>query len=1040
MSKKLSLTLSVAVALSSACGLQPTNPFDPESLNPAPGSVSGTVQAVFARDAEGQPAGPGACAPVEGDHSGFSVVLRGVRARGEGINASTTETNESGAFLFQGVPPGRYTLELVRAGFAVPPVAEIVVGVGEARELGAFCALNATGPARPVLATLPAVVRADGPAPLVEVVDVDTACDPAGADCPVAYVIRQAVDGVAEVLATTVPLDSAKTELVLGAGPGTRRAVRVEVSALDALGNEGAPAATVIVVDGITPPPPTGVRADAGRDRVSISWQPGAATAEDDLPSSFVVFYGLAERVAGQSCPFGAPVFDDTGSLVDDNGRASFALEGPSPLLTDGVSQQLSGVAPGTEVVVHVAALDAAGNAGCYSAPVRARPDDVTFAEAPARSGVVATGAVAMQSVGGASRGAVVAARGSGGSSVLDRNGSNTVDATPAFDVTVDGNDVYFAAGALGVRAITLGADGAPVAGSERLIGTTSPVRSVLTLPGRLAVGTDTGLAIVDLEGAAGAEQDPGGRGEPVIALASWGRFLVVVRGVGSQARVQLVDRVDADGPDGPDGPDDPRAELGLLAVIPEDVLVHDDALWLALGDQGVLALELRGCESSGACLSVIGRRALPGAVPARELAGYDDRVLVAGEADDEAAVFALARDAALTVKGRFELGAGSPAGLFVEDGGACAALAEPVGDTLACAASISAFFVDEERRYASGKDIKRSRAGKGAAFALESGDALAPSSITAVDLATMTTRRTASLPNDALGRPAQPVAGTLLDDGTFVVLDNTARLFALAPTDPASGTARLVAALAPDVVALLPALGDPEDPNRSGVEGFLERRGSELLLALSTPDGAGLLRARLEEDNGILEVAAPTAADAVEIEGARQFTKIVLTADRALLPTQPFGLVAVELDGPLAVVAGESLAPEAEPSSFAADAGLALVGGEPSLVVVGKRGLPGGGVGAGLFVIDGGSVSATLGAPDEVIADARSLSILRDRLVVGTRSQGVVVLGDVTGQGQSYVPLVALPGASQVTEPVSTARGVLVSDGAGGMLYAVLR
>lgn len=1029
MSNRLSLTL-VVVALSSACGLPPTNPFDPESLNPAPGSVRGTVQAIFARDGEGQPAGPGACAPVSGDHSGFTVVLRGVRVRGEGINASTAETNTSGEFLFQNVPPGRYTLELVRVGFAVPPVTEIVVGVGEARELGAFCALNATGPTRPVLATLPAVVRAEGAAPLVEVVDVDTACEPAAADCPVAYVVRQAVDGVADAVASTLPLDAPKTELVLGAGPGTRRAVRVEVSAVDALGNEGTPATAVVVVDGITPPAPTGLRADAGRDRVSVTWQAGAPTAEDDLPSSFVVFYGLAERVAGQSCPFGAPVFDAAGALVDDNGRASFALEGTSPLVTGGTSQQLSGIAPGTEVVVHVAALDAAGNAGCYSAPVRARPDELTFAAAGDRPGVVATGAVAMRSVGGARRGAIVAARGSGGSSVLDATGANTLDATPAFDVTVDGNDVIFAAGALGVRRVTLGPDGAPVTGSDSLFGTGSPARSVLALPGRVAVGTDTGFLVLDVDGAAGNEHDPGGRAEPVIALESWGRFLVLVRGVGSQARVQLVDRALAD---------DVRAEVGLLAVIPEDVLVHDDALWLALGDQGVVALELRGCEGAGACLSVVGRRALPGGVPARELAGYDDRVLVAGEDGDNAALFALARDAALTVKGRFDLGAGSPAGLFVEDGGACAALALPQGDTLACAGSVSAFFVDEERRYASGRDIKRSRAGRGAAFGLEGGDAL-PSSITAVDLATMTVRRAASLPADVLGRPAQPVAGVLLDDGTFVVLDNTARLFALAPTDAAAGTARVVAELAPDVVTLLPGLGDPEDPNGSGVEGFLERRGDELLLALSTADGAGLLRIRLEENDGVLAARAPTISDAVEIAGTRQFTKLVVTASRALLPTQPFGLVTVGIDGALAVLDGESLEPEAEPSSFAADAGLTLVGGTSALVVVGARGLPGGGLGAGLFVVDAGAVTATLGAPDDVIADARSMSVLRDHLVIGTRTQGVVVLGDVTGEGQSYVPLVALPGASQVSEPTSTARGVLVSDGAGGMLYAILR
>lgn len=1046
------VVLAIAAPLAGCSDfLDPTNPYDPQSINPAPGSIRGTVQAVFARDEGGNPRTPGACEAVDGDHSGFTVVVRGVRDDGDGINAPSAETNASGEFLFQNVPPGRYTLELVREGFSTPPVVEFSVDVAQERNLGVFCALNATGPARPVLSFLPSVISANVSPPTLSVEGVDLTCNSAGPGCPVRYVVSQTVDGTDTTTVTEITVDSLQgdgggtwPQLVLGAGPGTRRTVRVDVRAVDALGNESEPALATVIVDAIAPPPPTELNTAAGRDRVTLSWLPGpaATTSEDDGAAAYVVSYGLAPRVEGQGCPYGAPVLSDTGVVEDSSGSASFALEGPSPLLTTGTSQQLSGIAPGTELVMHVAALDTAGNAGCYSEPVRARPDDVTFVlSEDVRSGVVVSGTVAMGTVGGVN-GAIISALGDGGSRVLPPNGMLVSNATPAFDVAVDGDDVYFASGALGVRRITLDETGAPIAASERTLASGTTARSILALPSRIAIGTNDGVRILDPESGIATDHDAGERSEPVIALRAWGPFLVVVREVGSQARVQLVDRT---------VPDVARAELSLN-VKPSAVLVHADAIWLALGSQGVVAHELRGCETeSGPCLGVVGRRSLPGGLSAQRLSGYDDRVIVSARDGTRGVVVALARDSALTVKGRADVGEGEPRALFTDDGRVCVALARSPVDALTCAASVSTFFVDEERRYASGRSIFRARAAAGVAYAIEKFDELSPAVVTTVDLDSMTPIRTAELPDNVNGVPAEPVAATPLDDGSLLVLDNVARLYVISPTT--SGTVTPFADLAADVATLFPSIGNPEDPTSSGLDGLIERRGSTLFLALSTQGDvdaeetlAGVLRLRLREDAGRVRVAAPTAADAVDVPGAIQFTRVLLEPARVIVSTQPFGLVSISTSGSLAVVNEETVAPSGGRSSFAADAAFIELNGGRSLVVPGKRPLPGGGEGAGLFAIDletGGPPSPgiqALGAPTEIMAEANSLCVLRNRLVVGTEAQGVFVLSDVNGDGLTWVPVAALPSASQVTEPTSTARGVLVADGPGGLLFSVFR
>jgi acyl-CoA synthetase (AMP-forming)/AMP-acid ligase II len=78
----------------------------------------------------------------------------------------------------------------------------------------------------------------------------------------------------------------------------------------------------------------------------------------------------------------------------------------------------LSGIDPGTELAVLVAARDAAGNVSCWSAPLQVRPDEVVLTR-PTTSTLPTLGAApAVAEV----EGAVAVAAGSGGLFIVDRS------------------------------------------------------------------------------------------------------------------------------------------------------------------------------------------------------------------------------------------------------------------------------------------------------------------------------------------------------------------------------------------------------------------------------------------------------------------------------------------------------------------------------------------------------------------------------------------------------------------------------------------
>ena len=1012
---------AITSAVCGGCEIVPTNPFDPKSKVLEPGSIAGTIQAIFARDETGQPAVAGSCAAREGDHSGFDVTLRGVRDDGEGIVGSAI-TNASGAFRFDRAPPGDYTLEIERDGFDTPPPLSITIGIGEPVFLLPICALNLVGPARPLLAALPPAVSTSASPPVIEVIDIDAACVPSDPGCTVAYRIAQAIDGVDEVVVSDdlAPAD-ARTALVLGAGPATRRAVRVAVTAVDSLGNSSEAATATVVVDGIAPPPPVDVFTVASRDRLSLRWKAGDVAAADDAPAFYVVSYGLVPRSTSAGCPFGAPVFVD-GAIVDVESRSSFAVEGTSPLVTASTTQQLSGIAAGTEVVVHVAAVDSAGNAGCYTSPVKGRPDDVTFVLTDTLVGVVAPAQAVVRSFGSPRSGVLVAARGSGGLTI----GANS-DATPANDVVVDGRTVYSAAGALGVRRVDLDKDGAPIAASVRLISTGSDVTALAVRPGQLAWGSTTAQGFIDLQDESVTVQANGSA--PVRAVRAAGRNVVYVRDVGaSQARVEVFDIDNFD----------LKATSPTFNTQPDDVLVVGEELWLALGDEGLVVLDLRCGAGDSGCLSVKARRALPGgAVPTR-FAVYDDRVLVAAtDAFDVAQVFAIDHDAALSVRGRAVVGDGSPSGVIVDDGGACVAIAAADGDRVQCVDSVASFFIDQERRFTSGLTVLHVRAGSGFLFALEDSDGLRPSSVAVLRFSDLGLHRRVVLPpvgGNALLLTAEAVS--VLDDGTALVLDNLGRILSV---DPSKDEATVVSSF--NAVALLPSLGDVDDPGHGGFTGVLERRGQELYVGLASATGAGLLRFRLSGSGGVIGASDPGSDDVVDCGAVDNFTRLLLDSGRALVTTQPFGLFVVDIDGPeLIIDNGASIAVDTADNTFASDVGVARLGGVARVIVPGIRSVAGGGVGAGVFVVNADGAVSNLGVNDNLAASIRAMTTLRNLLVLSTVADGIIVVDDVVGAGTDVIPVLAIPSASQAKEPAATARGVLAADGGGGVVFAILR
>lgn len=1012
------------------CTLQPTNPLDPDTpaAQQARAKVTGQVRAVFARDADGEPATPGACEESDvGDHSGFRIVLRGVRDGGAGVNALSAETNETGLFEFVGVPPGPYSLEILRLGFDLPPAAEVNVGAGEVRNLGGFCAINETGPAAPILAALPDLLRSADPAPSVFI--LDEPCDAATAGCAVRWRVSQEIEGEAAVVTDVTPLTvdaGVAVTTTRAANNDARFAVRVAVVAIDALGNESAASEDVVIVDNLAPLPPVLGTPTVGRDRLNVNFVPVVAADDDDDAVSFFVFYGVIVRADDDEgaadrddCPFGRPRTDADGVIVDDNGRASFALEGASPLQTTTTTQTLSGIAPGTDVVVHVAAVDAAGNAGCYGPAQIARPDVVVLTPAILRGTNTANVARAAF-IDGLTDGVVAVARGAGGFSVL--NTANVVDAdnTPTHDVDAFGRSFVTAVGTLGIRVIPVDGAGNVVDADVRTLDVAgADARSVALRPGTAIVGTRTGVAVVDLATGSTAGVVP--VGSPVVDVASWGSLVIVATEDGLQLRQRDV--------------------LGVLvASIAQrdikEVIVHDDAIVAALGARGLAVFNLRDCsvaEIGGGpgCLATVARRVLARDGQAVAVAAFDEFVVanvIEGEDADTGVLLTLDPRASLAIVGRAALSA--PAGsVVVDDGLVCAA----GGDSVVNCQSPLTGLADEERRLVTAGGVRRARAARGTAVAFEDADVAGiGGAVTRAPLATMNAVSRVLLPAGALGddRIINPVGGVVLADGRVLAVDGVGNVVEVPPE--AEGSARLVGSFAPDVLA---ALGDLNDENVGTVNGFVELLGSDLLLALTTTARKhAFVRVALDEDNnGVLRFAGVSV---LALADADQNTNLVLRRGEAFVPTHPFGLTVVDVDGAALALGAGSVAPGA---GGAADdvAFVAVDGASTSGFVLGTAASGA----AGLFDVDSvGGDAVEIGAP--AIADvANALVALQRFAVLSSRDLGVVtLLVDVPGGAQSFVPVLDLPSASQAEDTRATARGLLVSDSVGGVLRVTLR
>ncbi|HEY4221479.1 MAG TPA: carboxypeptidase-like regulatory domain-containing protein, partial [Myxococcota bacterium] len=204
-----------AVTVFAAASCAPTNPFDPATPPEFQqrGTITGKVQAVT--DLSSGVTSAGLCdVDIAGDHSGFSVALRPlVDTPALGVGAETQETHENGAFALKNIPPGRYSLEVSRPGYEVPPPREITVTVASVTNV-TLCAINRTPPSVPALAPLPSAVRAgDG-------VTVEVLFKEAG----VTYTLAQFPEGAEPLTPIALPaLDDGNpgAAVPLTAGDGT---------------------------------------------------------------------------------------------------------------------------------------------------------------------------------------------------------------------------------------------------------------------------------------------------------------------------------------------------------------------------------------------------------------------------------------------------------------------------------------------------------------------------------------------------------------------------------------------------------------------------------------------------------------------------------------------------------------------------------------------------------------------------------------------------------------------------------------------------
>ncbi len=162
MTSRFAVVAVAAVSLA-GCEIRPTNPFDPatDAEFQQRATLTGSVRAVLAPDDDGTIPPPGACDAKDGDHSGFTIVLRGLADTGAGVAVESQLTNASGAFTFKDVPAGDYVVEVENAAFDVPAPIELSLSFGENRGLGVLCAIKSAAPSSPLVEAPPSLVDVD---------------------------------------------------------------------------------------------------------------------------------------------------------------------------------------------------------------------------------------------------------------------------------------------------------------------------------------------------------------------------------------------------------------------------------------------------------------------------------------------------------------------------------------------------------------------------------------------------------------------------------------------------------------------------------------------------------------------------------------------------------------------------------------------------------------------------------------------------------------------------------------------------------------
>lgn len=1064
---RLAFALVLALAASSAC-LQPTNAFDPDAPAElqAPGSLRGTVQAVLApfneatgAACEGDAVVVGAacdgdnaaccvpaaafCAASDGDHSGFRLGLRGLVAAdaNDAVLAFSNETGPTGEFVFQNVPPGSYSLEIVRDGFVVPSTRTVDIAAGDDVALAPLCAIDATPPPPPALAGVPAVAPADGATVgfVVDVVgcagDVDVDAD-ADAVAAVDVVVRVGDREIAAARVTAVDADDAGAchVTVAADAPAASEVWVVEAVAHDAVGNASEPALASVIVDVDAPAAPVLGVPSVGLDRVSVSWsQEDGAT---DI-ARYLVSYGLVPRPDAQLCPSATHVIDPVfGDAFD---VAVFAVEGPSPIVTAGLRQTLSGIAAGTELFVSVAAVDVAGNVSCYAPSLALRPDQVTPRLRPGVGAAAAARTVAGEGAVVAFAGGRLAVRDRAGAVVDVEVGGDVVD---AFDVVaVDGGFVA-AAGAVGVVVVDVDSAGAVVDVDVR---GGHDVRTVAVVPGGLLFGTASGVALVT-NGGAGEDVivvDPGARGVPTTQLATSGELVIAARtsGQGNAATgvaLQALQRVGAGG-------FNLVGETAVLSGAPRRLAIHSGRLWSIAGDF-VEVYDVGGCtQLSATCLARVARFGLPNGADATDLVVVDAHVVVWSAAGGF--VFPGAFSGVPPLVGRAFAPAGSALDVVRVDGaGFCASgVVDDTGARGERCFSLVSDGVPSERA---------GLTGRGAAVAVVAGDAdellwLDAQADGASDAGGARTVLQMTNGPSVIERAAPAVVdefagrATLKDVAAFagfgaVAVDQYGRALigaagVVGELDVVDGVDAALAGAAPGLVGDGAVVVDDARVRVVGsdlVIAAVARRADDLVAGCPQ---AYVVRARLAP-TGARPFVRVVDVDAVAVGRAFRITDAVVRGREVYVGLHPFGVAVVDVDDALAVDgSGVDACAAADADTRALNA----------LALLGDRVLATGVKGAGFPAKD--ALFDVTTAPHQLLTSAdselRAVVSVGDFLAVTTQDPASAVLVRAPTAGDStFFPLAAFAGVDAATALIATRSGVVVADGAAGIARFVIR